>query len=685
MAKFLTNGALAEKVATTPSSATTLTLTSTSATIQVITGTIAQNVRLPVASTLAVGMRFDILNRSTQVATVRAGDGITVLGPLQANSQATLRVVDATGINGTWDFGATGPATIGNAEDSSYLDGLYTDFDPTTPTGTAVDRFNQVLLDLVPRPPAQIDHLTTALVGASARLSFGASNAVPGYTDVPSVDLGGLFGPQGDRAGVFTGSQIVTGTLAGNVVATTASPAAAFGSGNLGTLAMAVNGTTVVTVDLTTFGSGSTLNGNGSGLLLSAAASVLFPDGNPFSLYRYRTGTFTVATADQRLGWNVVVLTHTIGFAVHTATSFDWVNDSNAVALSVSTSGIASLVQTGSQYLSGIHYYTGATALYTANVLNVYRDVYSSSATALTYTTTGTTTLAGTSLATPVTEASVLAVSRSITAATQRFLNDLMSVDISVDAPLKAPLVNGGSASVLGLLIDPFIAAGLATAVVEPLADETMRLRSVAAAGTNGYAAQSDATSALNAWDSTESLVGATAGYIDGLLVCAAHLSYPSLTSYCGVATGNFGAVANGQLNPNYTAASGTRGYYRRFQNTTGTTRQNLKINLTGTGTFVPLTTPLTGQNLHIEMKFPTGALSGSTGWLDCYADFLTGQYNDGQGCRFGTAGAGQAFGVDWGLTTGIRCVAASEYIVIRITASASWTGSSTNLTVTWL
>ena len=39
---------------------------------------------------------------------------------------------------------------IGNAEDGSYTDGLFTDFSPSTPTGTAIDRFNELLKILVP-------------------------------------------------------------------------------------------------------------------------------------------------------------------------------------------------------------------------------------------------------------------------------------------------------------------------------------------------------------------------------------------------------------------------------------------------------------------------------------------------------------------------------------------------------
>jgi hypothetical protein len=48
----------------------------------------------------------------------------------------------------------SGSTVIGQAEDGAYTDGIFTDFTPTTPVGTAIDRFNEVLLLLAPTPPS---------------------------------------------------------------------------------------------------------------------------------------------------------------------------------------------------------------------------------------------------------------------------------------------------------------------------------------------------------------------------------------------------------------------------------------------------------------------------------------------------------------------------------------------------
>ena len=54
-------------------------------------------------------------------------------------------------------------ASIGDAEDGVYSDGLFTDFAATTPIGTAIDRFNEVLKGLAPSAAPQLDDINTSL------------------------------------------------------------------------------------------------------------------------------------------------------------------------------------------------------------------------------------------------------------------------------------------------------------------------------------------------------------------------------------------------------------------------------------------------------------------------------------------------------------------------------------------
>ncbi|MHA2303605.1 MAG: hypothetical protein ACXACD_21915 [Candidatus Thorarchaeota archaeon] len=63
--------------------------------------------------------------------------------------------------------------SIGASEDGNYEDGLFMDFSTSTPVGTAVDRFNEVLKALAPSPSPSLDNIGTTNYGATAKLSFG--------------------------------------------------------------------------------------------------------------------------------------------------------------------------------------------------------------------------------------------------------------------------------------------------------------------------------------------------------------------------------------------------------------------------------------------------------------------------------------------------------------------------------
>ena len=104
---------------------------------------------------------------------VADGSGGFLSGSLIAGSNITIAD------NGSGDFTFTstgGGSTIGNAEDGTYADGLFVDFVPTTPIGTAVDRFNEILKALAPSPAPRLDDINTSDSGITARLSFGSSN-----------------------------------------------------------------------------------------------------------------------------------------------------------------------------------------------------------------------------------------------------------------------------------------------------------------------------------------------------------------------------------------------------------------------------------------------------------------------------------------------------------------------------
>lgn len=127
---------------------------------------------------------------------------------------------------------------IGNAEDGSYTDGIFTDFTPSTPIGTAVDRFNEMLLLLAPTPPSSwngsISSISFTVSPVSARVLGGNTSVSIFSTTMPtltSVDtVGNQSNAKVDTAGLSfslydNGYLLETVTLSG-----TATPLKSTGS-----------------------------------------------------------------------------------------------------------------------------------------------------------------------------------------------------------------------------------------------------------------------------------------------------------------------------------------------------------------------------------------------------------------------------------------------------------------------
>lgn len=99
---YIKGPALIEGFTTITSAAGTTTLTVASETKQIVTGATTQTIVLPDATTLPLGRKFLIINKSSGDVTVNDGSGallVTVVGGTQA--EVHLRV--AGGVAGTWD------------------------------------------------------------------------------------------------------------------------------------------------------------------------------------------------------------------------------------------------------------------------------------------------------------------------------------------------------------------------------------------------------------------------------------------------------------------------------------------------------------------------------------------------------------------------------------------------------
>ena len=623
--------------------------------------------------------------------------GASGLSSIQQSGGSSFSNVDTLIFTGSTLTGGAGTVTvtpvIGAAEDSSYTDGLFTDFSYTTPIGTAVDRFNEVLKGLAPSAAPTLDDINCTDSGAVAKLSFGTAQSISGYTNAqpstltPSsgfsdVNINGSYTSTTSgndvRVACFAGSTTIDGILNADVVADSPNFSAdAFGNGDQGILKLFVNdnSTEVHSTDLSSFGSGTSVNGNGSGFVLSAVTDGSFSDGSPFTTFKHRTGTYTIATSDQRTGWNYARIVHTIGSTATTTNYVEWINDSNANALSADNSAMDTLSMSGAKKLSGVTYHTAGTAQYRVRALNAYRNVYS----------TSNITFNGTNCAVPSqafpsidygsgeNEAKILHLTGSASINADPLLNESFSVSSNVPSPLKSNLSSAGSQAISGILL--YNLSDTSTTTSETFRGESYRRIS------GSYATQAAVIAGGAVWSSSTSLTT-----VDGLLFYDSKLKSPAE----GGISGDFrnssdgGSIANGpSSNVDYSSiTSGIRTFYRYFKNTSGGSKTDFTLTLNGSGTIVSQITSLSTSNIHILAKLPETPSTFTTGWMDLAIAFATGQTADGSGCLNGSLDA--SLNATNNVTFGTQSVGANEYIVIKVEADASWTGNISQMSISW-
>jgi hypothetical protein len=600
-------------------------------------------------------------------------DSSTVEGALREIFEITLTLTGSSGV-------------IGAAEDGDYTDGLFVDFAFATPVGTAVDRFNEVLKSLSPAPaPALSDMSFTSTSGPEGKVSFGASNAISGYTNVgtaaggAALDINGTFTTGGSREGVFNNSTTQSGVIADAIAADTGSPtpaypANAFGDADQGLLQLFVNGSKIHETDLSVFSSGTDTT-SGTGFVLTAAADGYFPNGDIFTIFKNRTGTWQVDPTHQRNGWNYCQVLHVVGATTNSTNFFEWVVDANVTATTFGGLTLDTLAMTGSSSISGVEYHTGGTAAYDITVSNLHRNTYSSSASAISHSTTTNCTVASAALGTISAESDTEVITNKVVTvspdSSSRIINASIVVDTTVDRTVQSDLTSSTSA-IANLLVDSN--SDSSTNTNEPMNGEQFRVATnKALTDITGY--NSGGNGAL--WDETQDLISGSAGHTDGLLMYNGVIVYPTNTS--GVTTGNFSSATNGPAgNPNYTAAAGTRYFWRYFYDSS--TRQNFSLNVTNTGTtFVTVGAGLTSTNVYLEILAPNTTQNGSA--VVEFKDARTAYTTDNAiGCLNGAFSESS-----WPITLGGRSTATSgNSIVVRVTASAAWTGDISRIQLTW-
>ena len=300
----------------------------------------------------------------------------------------------------------TSTNVIGAAEDGDYNDGLYTDFTINTPIGTAIDRFNEVLLALVPPPAPGLTSWSATGSFVNGKLSFDNSSGLVGATGSPygSVAKGETFSASGYRLGItskvsqpLTGDtfyQDISGILNSSIAqyASTPTPAYAtysFGNATVGTVSLIFNGVTLSSIGLSSTYSSydTTTSGATSGLVITAATSSKFLSGYPFENFWNRTGTYLIKKDSPNMadGYNYIIIRHDLPTTSYVLNRYEFVADSSTASTTFTNPKIDNIYTYGTKYLSGIQYYNSYGLKYLVQINNLYGNTFNFSTNAITF------------------------------------------------------------------------------------------------------------------------------------------------------------------------------------------------------------------------------------------------------------------------------------------------------------
>lgn len=585
-----------------------------------------------------------------------------------------------------------------------------------------------------PSAAPDLDDVDCNNTGTACKLSFGSSKGIAGYTDVDATaGLGSAVDINGDyivttsgnnlRRAAFggdTGTIAITGDLNEDISSNMPSYTAnAFGDALNGTLHLEVNGSNIHSTLLTaSFGSGdagsgtaSDLNTNGSGFTNISIPSAGEYSGNNVPDYTliYRTGRFTISTADQREGWNYARIQHAAPGGTTITNYVEWVNDSNADALATSNEILNNFSGSSFYYQSGVKYFQQCSSSYAVQASNVYKNVFSRSSSAISTTISnltvdsievnGTGVSAGTVaassralpdiLSTAGSQAEEVFVTASVSfnqasaiPGTYGTSNYTASSRLTIDHPLKANVASTQKTKNNFLVYSASLTSDLYTN--EYFTREDYRIQS----GT--YLNQGSISA--GAWSSQQSMNDAGApSYETGLLAYNSYLIPPDQ----GGSSGDFrnidegGSLQSPNGNVNYTSLNiSIRDFYRKFENNTTNDVGSITVTIYGDAVIVGRQGINAGslganKNIYVDVKIP-----GDTGYLDMGRPTAgSGNISNGDGGLVGTLdatvdGSGAANTLSFNGTALAGTISGAEQMVIRVSAHEDWTGYLTRITI---
>ena len=675
-------------------------------------GDASSTVNLEVASSALKGVGMSVSNNNLDLY-IKGTGGITITSG-SADGNGVPIIIDGSNLGGGGSGGSSG--NIGPAEDGSYTDGLFKDFTDTTPIGTPIDRFNEMLSLLAPSPAPDISSInSTVSNGISTKLSFGLSNTggsayIDSSTDggMTAIDTNGTYeaATQGTsvRLGVYTTAINIEGIVNHHVAGETYSNSAvnyvddSYGNGEVGTLKLFVNNMTtpIHSVDLASFvgagnpGSGTSpsFTSNSGFYDVSITKDATSSEGKLFTIFKHRTSKYRIHTGHQREGWNYAKVVHTIGTTNKTTNYIEWVNDTDTTAISASSTSITNIVGSDIFVLSGIQYFKTSSFDYGTTIANTHRGIH-----------TGTpinfnSTYGSITAATDQNSVNLLSVfpsvesgedyTKSIVVSASGTFNvnssgfpagGLLNGSNTVSVDVVHPNTNKnqsalGSSVMSGLLM--WYTTSASTELSEDFNSEAWRMQS---GSYNTQAAVYTSSSFVTPWDSSIHVNSSNVGHNTGLVQYQGQLRAPRNT----LLNGDFASITNAPgSNANYsTITSGDREYIRAFKKTDAGSVRDIRLTLDGDATIVANGATLSGNQIKVFIKLP-----GTTGWMDLHGTFALGSNGDNDGAHVSTFTAGISGSVNNYASFGIDTISQNEYVLVKILADAGWTGNLSSMTV---
>ena len=573
--------------------------------------------------------------------------------------------------------------------------------------------------------------------GTDCNLSFGSSKSISGYTDVgtaagfSATDVNGKYQTAASsnnlRRSVFALDTIVEGDLNEDVSATSPDYVAnSFSDANSGSLVLEINGSDVHTVSLAGAynnvgagepgsGTGTSFTSNSGFFDLSVWRPAEWDNEVPYYPETHRTGKYRVHTGHQRNGWNYARVKHVGTWGTRTTNYVEWVNDSDSNALSADGLTLQPFGDDNLFYLSGVKYFIEPSGSIEVRVSNLYKNVYSDSNSAISFTNltnaTGVRIIqAGTGLSsTKSTNSSTDSLQTLSTTANSQNADAHAtgSIQFSRSSSLSGSFSTSYSASG-SLVFDHPLKTNLTTSVVtssilhvysasdnsnanttEYFNGEAFRIQS------GSFSTQANVTSISYNWSSTGSINDNSnfSGYYTGLMLYDGKLISPLK----GGNSGDFRRYSEGGVldgppsNVNYSSLGvSTREYYRGFLNNTTNDRPSVTVTIYGDATIVGKTGANaaslgTNKNIFVEVNIPA-----KTAFLDLGKPSAgAGNTSAGDGCLSGDldstvdgGGAGNTCTFNGSTVDGT--VSGAEYLVIKISSHKSWTGYVSQVSVSW-